>query len=656
VAIGLGLLLLPLVVFAPALHGSFLWDDALLLTRNPYIRSPQGLYHLWLTGDAIDYFPLAATTFWIEWRLWGENTLGYHVVSALLHGASAVLIWRLLRRLAVPGALTAATLFAVHPVTVASVAWIAERRNTLSLALAAAALLAWVRFDDGDGRRWYPIALGLFLLALFAKTAVVMLPVVLLGLAWYRRGRVTRTELVRTVPFFVLSLVLGLVTVHEQQVDAIGGATVRPEGVLSRVAAAGWVIWFYVATDLVPARLMMVYPRWTVDPGQPSAWVPLAALLLVLGVAWRRRATWGRPLLAGLGYFVVMLAPVLGLVTMYFHRYAFVSDHLQYVALPGLVALVVAACATATDRWTGSGVRVVLAVAVVAVLAAATWQRAHVFAESRALWAETVRRNPGAAVGHANLGLALFDDGEVAAAARHFDEAIRLDPTLAEAYVNRGRVVEAQGRLDDARADFEQAIRLVPALASPHNNLGEIWRKQGAYAAAEAEYTTALRLDPLLPEAHNNLGVLLAADRPGEAEVHYRAALAVAPAYVEAHSNLGNLLRRLGRLEEASRHHAEALRLRPGAPELHNNLATVLTTEGRHDEAIVHYRAALAARPDLAEAHHNLATSLLRAGRADEAVEHYAAAVRLKPTLAASRQGLEEARAARARRDARPRP
>lgn len=605
------LLLVALTVLAhlPALRNGTVWDDDDVVFANPLVHAPDGLRRFWLATSTPDYFPLSSTVQWIEWRLWGENPRGYHAVNLGLHALTALVLWRVLARLAVPFPWVAAAVFAVHPVTVASVAWISELKNVLSLCLAATALLAYLRFEDGGMRRDYALALVAFTLALLAKTSVVMLPILLLLLAWYRRRRIAVADLRHAAPFFALALVAGLATIRFQH-NAIGVADVRPEGVLSRVAAAGWVVWFYLGKDLLPLDLSMIYPRWRVDAGWLPAWLPLLGVGALCAVAWRRRDGWGRPLLVALGSFVIVLAPVLGLVAMCFHQHSLVSDHLQYVALIVPIALVVGSSAALVRRYANGKTAALVAAVTLVALSALTWQRARVFANEWTLWTDTIAKNPSAWGAHHGLG-------DVLARAGRFEEAMRYE---------------------------REALRLNPDAAEAHNNLALALASQGDLEGAETHYREALRLNSAYAEAYNNLGVVLArSGRNDEAEAHYRQALSLNGAYVEAHSNLGNLLVRNGRVDDGTSHLALAARLAPNRAELHNNLGIALGAQGRHEAAIAEYEGALRLAPTLAQAHYNLGGSLLHLRRFREAATEYRQALLIDPTLQPAQQGLDVA-------------
>ncbi len=219
--------LLAVITFAayfPALRGSFVFDDDSLIVHNRLIHADDGLHRFWFTTEAPDYWPLTSTLWWLEWRAWGDHATGYHVVSVLLHVISAILIWMILRRLKIPGAWLVGIAFAIHPVNVATVAWISEQKNTLSMLFYTAAILLYLSFDESNRWRTYALSLTAFVLALLSKTGVVMLPIVLLLCGWWRHGRLQRRDLLRMIPFFALSLASGLTTIWFQYNRAIGSA------------------------------------------------------------------------------------------------------------------------------------------------------------------------------------------------------------------------------------------------------------------------------------------------------------------------------------------------------------------------------------------------------------------------------------------------
>jgi hypothetical protein len=266
------IILVTFAAYAPALRAGFVWDDDELVTENNLIKAPDGLYRFWCTTQPTDYWPLTSTTWWLEWRLWGKNPLGYHLVNVILHALSAVLWWRVLARLKIPGAWFGAALFAVHPICVESVAWIAERKNTLSMLFYVGTILSYLRFEDTNRCRWYWLALTMFALALLSKTAVVALPVVLLLGAWWRRRKVDRSDLTRILPFLVLSVAMGLITIWFQSRMGVSQGMLH-RGVGLRVAGAGWASCFYLWKALVPVNLMTVYPQWQINPLSSIAYI-----------------------------------------------------------------------------------------------------------------------------------------------------------------------------------------------------------------------------------------------------------------------------------------------------------------------------------------------------------------------------------------------
>jgi Flp pilus assembly protein TadD len=565
------LVVLTFVTYAPVLRGGFTWDDDALITNNRIIKDPNGLRKLWFTTQARDYYPMTGSLYWLEWRAWGNNATGYHVLNVLLHAANAGLVWMVLRRLKIPGAWLAALIFAVHPVNVATVAWVSEQKNTLSLLFAAAAALFWLRFCD-DGRwRWYGFSLTAFLLALLSKSAVVMLPVALLGCVWWMRGRVRWRDVWRSVPFFIISLVLGLVTVWFQYHQAMQGNLIRNDSFLARLAAAGWVPWFYLSKALLPVDLMVIYPKWQIDAGHWVSYVPGVLLVVCFLVFWWKRRTWGRPLLFGLAYFVVMLFPVMGFFDQGFYSYSLVADHWQYYSIVGVIALAIAA-GNAVCRRIGRRHRhwgTVAAVAVVMAMGVGSWQRSFVYASDERLWRDNVAKNPHAWLAWLNLGLNRYWAGDPDIAVGYFEEALRIDPDVADTHSGLGIALLQLGRTQEAVLHLEQAVRIDPDDADAHN---------------------ALAL------------ALLRLGRAQEAIPHFEQALRINPDDVDAHINLGNALFQGGKVSEAFSHYQQALRLDPDSPLAHEDLGVALEKLGRVPEAIEQYRQALKLNPDLTAA------------------------------------------------------
>jgi hypothetical protein len=391
------LILLTLIAYIPALQGGFIWDDNDYVSDNAALRSADGLRRIWTEPGAVpQYYPLTFTTFWLEYRVWGLSPAGYHALNVALHAVSAVVLWRVLLLLQVPGAWLAAAVFAVHPVEVESVAWITERKNTLSGACYLAALLAYLHFAFGAARRrWrlYGLALALFIAALLSKTVAASLPAVLVLILWWKRDRLDAAALWPLAPMFALGLGAGLLTagVERQYVGAVGADWNL--SAVDRCLIAGRALWFYAATLAWPHPLIFFYPRWRIDAGIwwqhlfPLAAIGLAALLAAL----RHRLGKG-PLVAVLA-FAVMLAPALGFVDVFPMRYSFVADHFQYLASIALIALAVAVGCRAL-RGAPPGARAAVGAGVLALLTTLSWRQGDVSLDQEALWRDTIAKNP----------------------------------------------------------------------------------------------------------------------------------------------------------------------------------------------------------------------------------------------------------------------
>jgi tetratricopeptide (TPR) repeat protein len=589
------------LVYWPVLHGEFIWDDFLLVGQNPLVTGRLGPGTVWFGTS----FPLTTLAFWAQYLAWGMNAHAFHVVNVTLHALNAVLLWRLLARLQVRGAWLGAVLFAVHPVCVATVAWISELKNTLSLCFFLLSFLWYLRFTqqaepkvtalENQGtarvrraRLFYALSLVAFVLSLLSKTSTVVLPVVLLATAWWQRRRLQRADLLRTAPYFALGLGFGLMTIWMQQREAIKGATVQMEGLWGRLAGAGWALWFYLGKALAPVNLSLIYSRWEIDTRSLWAYLPVLAWGAGLALCWRFRSGLGRHLLFGLGCYTLALLPVLGFLDMYYLSISRVADHFQYLALIAPTALVaaglsfgfssfredaeeqatnplhdIAGAAPTPDAPTSAApapeiresaaapfrprvqsAAVVFAIVVVTTLSVQTLRRSHVFSTEEKVWQDTLARNPAAWPARNNLGV----------------------------------ILAGRQRYEEARAQFESSLRLNQHNANAHANLGQLLEVQGKSVEAEAHFLAALKINPQSVEAHKYYAsALMKQGRSPEALPHLREALRLAPD-MDTRLQYAGLLKQTGDARGAVAQLRQVLSVKPDLPEALNNLAWLLAT------------------------------------------------------------------------------
>ncbi|MCX5797706.1 MAG: tetratricopeptide repeat protein [Elusimicrobia bacterium] len=570
---------LTLAAYVPALRGGFVWDDD-LYAGNPLLTRSGALSKIWTLQPAPELYyreyPMVYTSFWLERRLWDPRPLGYHVDNVILHIINALLVWLLLRRLGLRWAWLAGAVFALHPVQVESVAWIAERKNVLSGLFFLSAFGAYLRYEDGEGRRWYWGALGLFALALLSKTVVATLPVALLLVRWQRGLKTGWPQVRGLLPFFALALGWGLFTVWVEAHN-LGPDALRARLCVSfaqRLLMAGHAFWFYPMKLAWPAQLSFSYQRWPLDVHDRVQWLwPATALAGCAGLALARERL-GRGFAAALGFYAVTIAPMLGFISLYTFRFAPAADHYQYLACIGLIAAAVGAAARFfSRRWLAAA----LSAAVLCGLGAATWRQGRLYRDSGTLWRDVLAKNPASFLAHNNLGFCLAGQGRLDEAIRHYELALKSEPDFAPAHDNLGVALAGKGRLEEAMRHYELALQAQPGFASAHSNLG---------------------------------AALAGLGRTGEAIAHYELALQARPDNAGAHNNLGLALAKQGRIGEAMRHYELALQAQPDMAEAHSNLAGALAAQGRREEAAGHYEAALRARPDFAEARRNLAALL----------------------------------------------
>jgi len=616
-----------LLAYLPTFQGGFIWDDSGHVTRSD-LQSLHGLARIWFEmGATQQYYPFLHTAFWVEHRLWGDWAPGYHILNVLLHATAACLLGTALRRLAVPGAWLAALLFALHPVCVESVAWIAEQKNTLSAVLYFSAALAYLGFDKKRRGAPYVLATGLFAVALMTKTVTATLPAALLVVFWWKRGCLSwRRDVLPLAPWFALAGAAGWVTAWFERTRIGAQGADFAFTLVQRGLLAGRVIWFYLGKLLWPADLMFIYPRWTVDASRAWQWLfPLAALALLAGLWLGRR----RGAVAGLLFFVGTLFPALGFINVFPFLFSFVADHFQYLASAGILALASAGFVSLMPRLSAPVGRL-LAAGVLAALGMLTWRQSTMYRDVFTLYETTLEKNPDCWLAHNNLAEALANSGRAAEAVPHLEQALRLRPDFPEAENNLGDDLRRLGRPREAIPHFARALKLQPAYAEAHNNLGVALMMTDHPAEGMAEFNQALQLKPGYAVARFNLGLARAnAGRAAQAVGDFAEAVRLNPDYGEAELNWAIGLTLLGRLSDAVPHFDRARRLEPESPGVPCSYGRALAEAGRWNEAIRQYEEALALDPGLVDAHLGLALALRRVGRAQEAAAHDLEARRL---------------------------
>ena len=620
--------------YAGALQAGFIWDDESHLTQNPCIVGPLGLKEIWTSTQAV-YYPLVLTTFWALHKFVGLRPFPYHLLNVLIHAVSAVLLWRVLRQLKVSGAWLGAALWALHPVMVQSVSWVTELKNTQSCLFYLLSICFFLKSEEelpdqeeavsrpfrrrtGDRHFsvFFVLSVFCFALATLSKPSVVMLPVVLGLCIWWRRGRIRWRDTVRLAPFLLISAVASAWTIWEQKFHA---SAVGPEWAQSwpeRLIIAGRAMWFYLAKLAWPDPLIFIYPRWEIHSSQWIAYLPLLITTVGFVLLWLLPGKTGRAIFFAAAYYVVSLFPVLGFFDIYFFRYSFVSDHFQYLASMGPLALAGAAMtqsfsqlAIAASLGRGAVIfRVGLCSIVLVLLAGLTWRQSAVYHDLIILYTRTLARNPGCWMAHYNLGIALHDRGETDQAMNHYREAIALRPGYAEAHYNLARLFAQKGEFNNAVEHYEAALAINPTDAEAHNNLGATLFEGGRVDDAIAHYQQALAIRPDYAEASCNLAnALLSKGDTDGAIAQYITCIAVLPNQADAQYNLASALLRKGRIDEAIAHYQKVLELVPENADTHVNLGSAFLSKGRVENAIVEYREALRFAPENVAAQSNLA-------------------------------------------------
>jgi len=412
-------------------------------------------------------------------------------------------------------------------------------------------------------------------------------------------------------PIFLMAVVASAITLWPQTSDA--AATADPQFARTwpeRVATSGDAVWFYLGKLLWPHPLIVIYPRWRIDASQWFSYLPLLAVIVVMLILWFKRETRFRLCFFALSYFLVVLSPFLGLIDQSFWRYSFVEDHLQYLACMGPLALAGAGLAQLAEfvipgrPWLQS----TLGAGVLLVLGMLSWQRSWAYENEESLWTDTLAKNENCWVGHNDLGVDLFQKGQVDEAIAQFQKALGINPNYEEAHCNYGAALFQKGQVDEAMTQYQKALEINPNYSDAYFNLGNAFVKKGQPDEAISQFQKAIEINPNYTVAYNNLGLMLV--RKGqfdEALAQFQSALKINPNYGDALSSLGNILLIRGRVDEAMARFKKALEINPNDSNVHFNLGLAFFQKGQLAKAISQFEDVLRMNPNDSDAQKNLA-------------------------------------------------
>jgi Flp pilus assembly protein TadD len=584
-------------------------DDSEYVTENRHVQNGLTLNSMiwaFTTTQVANWHPLTWLSHMLDCQLYGLNPKGHHLTNVFLHLLNTLLLFFILQRMT--GALWrsgfVAALFALHPLHVESVAWVAERKDVLSTLFWLLTMWGYIWYVERPRLTRYLLTLLAFTLGLMTKPMLVTMPCVLLLLDYWPLKRFQLRQpggdtpattgtfeeqgapflrlLLEKTPFFALTAASSIVTFLAQRSGgAMSTLDVYPvkirigNGLVSYVSYIGQMVW--------PRGLAVFYPH----PGtRLPGWHAVGAglLLACISIAVIRAARRHPYLAVGWLWYLGTLVPVIGLVQVGAQAMA---DRYTYVPLIGLFVII---AWSIPDLLAGNHYRkIVLSMAVGTVLLALTvssWLQVQHWKNNLTLFKHALKVTAKNYVAHDSLGNALAQQGKVEEAIDHYYEALKIKPNLVNLHNNLGVALLEQRKVKEAMSHYDIALRLNADYAETYNNFGVAWFTVGEFDKAIAHYHEALRLDP---------------------------------AYGKAHNNMGNALVEHGRFEEAILHYSKALETKVHYPEAHNNLGVALAQQGKLNEAIVQFKEALLLKPDYTQARANLDLALALVGEATDA-------------------------------------
>jgi len=603
------------------------FDDDGYVTENRHVQEGltlKGITWAFTKFSPTYWHPLTWLSHMLDCELYGLEPGMHHLTSLLFHIVNTLLLFLVFRKMT--GSLWqsafVAALFALHPINVDTVAWVAERKNVLSTFFWILTMFTYARYIEKPGLFRYMLTFSVFALGLMAKPMLVTLPFVLLLLDYWplrrlhfgqsnsdnrRKARKSTTSdytgspifrlVLEKTPFFLLVILYFCLISLSFQPDAVGVVSTESVSMKLRLANALVSCVSYMGKMIWPQDLAVLYPFPTT---MLPIWQITGAVLLLVCVSVLVARVWKQKpyFVVGWLWFLGTLVPVIGIIQS--GLWPAMADRWAYIPLIGLFIMIAWGVPDLLSRWQHR--RAFLAISagcILSVLTMVTWMQLQYWQNSISLFEHTLNVTTDNFVMHNNMGLALQEQGKTDEAIGHYTDALKIKPDYADAHYNFGIALQEQGKIDEAIAHYTDALKINPDYAKAHYNLGIVRQKQGKIDEAIAHYAKAMKIKPDYVDARVNLAVALEEqDKIAEAIAHYTEALKIQPDDAKVYNNLGSILGRQGRFEEAIDHYSEALKIKPDYAKVHNNLGSILVMQGKLDEAISHYSEALRINPD----------------------------------------------------------
>lgn len=603
------IILFAILIYGFSLRDGFVWDDNYYILKNPSIHSWSGLFKMWSSPDIAFYDnPITLSFLWLEHKLWGFHPLGYHMVNLVLHILNALLLFGILRKLSPHLAGITALLFTIHPIQVETVAWASEQKNLLCLFFFLLAFHSFLDFDRQGKRKDYLKMILFFIAALLSKNIAICFSAVPFLYAWWKKGKISRTDLIQTLPLFILGGSIAFMSVATHNVYSTAEEMLRFS---QKIILSGKLFFFYLKQTFLPWQFLTFYPKWDLSWKLPQNWIFFIGVFALYGILYRMRHRVGRGAFALLGFYGISIFPALGFFYITLMKHSYASDHFTYLSLPPILLLGTSAISAldqkikqfasekkATFSFFSFSKKIILTI-VILYLSVLSFRLTLKYKNSYVLFRQLVLQSPQSAPAHyhlARLCLDHLDSCDLLQAGWLLQKAIQLGQKDFDVYEGLGFVYEKKLFFAQAIKTYQQAIDLEKRsilLAYLYKRMGVICLFLNSPRKALFYFEKALSYmkDPLYHKQlylYSAKGIFKSADeytdlgnayfqngKYPEAVKAFRRAITLAPTRVENYLALGNVFVRMGQRQEALEVFRQAEKLAPGNKDVLDNLQAV---------------------------------------------------------------------------------